>query len=503
MSSMRRDSLFDKVCSSRSFTDETQASTFHYIKSKTANVLNLVTVQSDMSTERESGLVGRIVKSPQFDMALACVIAVNAFIIGLHTELMSQERHRNDPREFKAAETIVCVIFAAELFARVWVFRCQFLSSVDWRWNVFDSVIVAHALMEEVVKYVIEPPAAAKKLSGLTILRVLRLLKIVRVLRVIRMFRFFRELRIMGLEIASTFRSLFWTLVLMLMVMYVFGIHITTEVLNHEMSCGSESTCESEELHPLFGSLTRTIVTLYQSVLGGLDWGQVSDSLARMSWYTSAVFIVYVTFVIFAIMNIITGLFVEQAKKATEQDIEHVLSQTLDQDTEHADRLEQIFRDADADNNGQVTWTEMRSHLEDPRVQAYFKTIGIDWWDLKTFFDLLHGANDDAETGIDIRPFVHGCMRLKGKAKSVDVMAMRYELSRLQAKLVQNISNIEMHLCRKHSKDSPMRNSVSRKDSKDRAERPADEPNAQTVTGHQQDEPHPLGASQTPRTRTV
>merc|ERR1711920_38806 len=69
---------------------------------------------------------------------------------------------------------------------------------------------------------------------------------------------------------------------------------------------------------------------------------------------------------------------------------------------------------------------EFMDHVQDERVVAYFATLDLQASDAITLFELLDSQTHD-ERGIAIDDFVHGCLRLKGPAKSADMAAMMAE----------------------------------------------------------------------------
>merc|ERR1712060_382248 len=93
--------------------------------------------------------------------------------------------------------------------------------------------------------------------------------------------------------------------------------------------------------------------------------------------------------------------------------------------------------DADQEGSGFISWPQLRAHLEDSAVRAWFKTLGIDVWDLSAFFVLLgqtSGGGDKTwaeEPCIEIDAFVRGCLRLKGQAKNVDILVLKHETTML------------------------------------------------------------------------
>merc|ERR1719188_130379 len=106
----------------------------------------------------------------------------------------------------------------------------------------------------------------------------MRILKLVRVIRIMRVVRIFRELRIMMTSILATLRTLMWTLVCLFMVMFVFGVYLTTSVAEYRKDA------DDPELKRYFGSLPRTLMVLFQATAGGIDWHIITDLLADVSW---------------------------------------------------------------------------------------------------------------------------------------------------------------------------------------------------------------------------
>merc|ERR1719428_541370 len=106
-------------------------------------------------------------------------------------------------------------------------------------------------------------------------------------MRVFRVFRFFRELRIVVMSILSTLRSLFWTLVLLLTVIYIFSVTILYALI------GSGSAVLHTSVY--FSSTGRALLTLFQATTNGIDWMQVSDELDEVSPLLSIFFVCYIT----------------------------------------------------------------------------------------------------------------------------------------------------------------------------------------------------------------
>merc|ERR1712039_173338 len=74
-------------------------------------------------------------------------------------------------------------------------------------------------------------------------------------------------------------------------------------------------------LDQYFGTLDRSILTIFQSISGGYDWSEpVEPLIQHVSPWMGVVYSLFVAFVLLALMNVITGVFVEQAVRQGKED---------------------------------------------------------------------------------------------------------------------------------------------------------------------------------------
>merc|ERR1719399_497336 len=74
------------------------------------------------------------------------------------------------------------------------------------------------------------------------------------------------------------------------------------------------------ELQWYFGNLPRGMYSLFQAISGGRNWGEISEPFKHISWILVIFFAVYVGTVIFAVLNIVTSIFIENARKNNQRD---------------------------------------------------------------------------------------------------------------------------------------------------------------------------------------
>eukprot|EP00746_Dinoflagellata_sp_MGD_P140375 gnl/MRDRNA2_/MRDRNA2_73634_c0_seq2.p1 gnl/MRDRNA2_/MRDRNA2_73634_c0~~gnl/MRDRNA2_/MRDRNA2_73634_c0_seq2.p1 ORF type:complete len:338 (+),score=70.41 gnl/MRDRNA2_/MRDRNA2_73634_c0_seq2:218-1231(+) len=278
---------------------------------------------------------------------------------------------------------------------------------------------------------------------NISFLRILRALRLVRIMKTIRVVRFFGELRVMVYSIVECLSSLASAMALLTLVTYVFAVYITQHVANF-FADDRDQTLDDDTLDFLFskfGTLGKTMLSLFEGVTGGISWGELSGalmSISREPWLMAVFFCSFVGFTSIALMNIVTGIFVDNAIKASLQDKDMVIRNELAQEDSYMNDVMRMFREADADNSGQITWDELNSYLQNPRVKAYFDSLELHHSTAKSLFKLL---DTDGDGSVNRDEFVLGCTRLKGGARSVDVATLMYENKKLVRKLSEFIKN--------------------------------------------------------------
>lgn len=285
------------------------------------------------------------------------------------------------------------------------------------RWNLFDATVVALAAFEEILKLFSEGSLS----SNLTSLRLLRILKITRVIRIVRVIRMFRELRIMFMSIISTMRTLCWSIVCVLLIMSVVAAYIATAASDYVALEGGDP-----EVKKYFGSMMGTMMSLFQATTAGIDWRILSEVLGRTSKASQAMLLAYISIMVYAVMNILTGICVTTANKAADDDLDYTIHQERVKRHSIVTNLKRILDSDHEHHSGELQWSELQRHLDDPLVRGYFKCLDLEPYHLQTLFDLLTHDSDNATINID--QFIRGCVRLRCNVKNIDMMAALSDL---------------------------------------------------------------------------
>merc|ERR1712032_983074 len=104
------------------------------------------------------------------------------------------------------------------------------------------------------------------------------------------------------------------------------------------------------------GSLLDSILTLFKTVTGGIDWADVLGSLEVIGDVWVAVFVVFIAFAQFALLNIITGVVCTTAIEATNNDQDMVMQAHLLRKKKYVKALTDVFDQIDESGTGFITF---------------------------------------------------------------------------------------------------------------------------------------------------
>jgi len=247
----------------------------------------------------------------------------------------------------------------------------------------------------------------------------------------------------------------------MLFGLLVFAILFTSAALDYLVAGERRGT----PLDRQDGSLSKSLLTEYMAITGGFDWGETLKLLNMIHPIWVGVFLIYHFFFFLAFMNIITGVFCHGAIESATSDADHVMETHIESVEKYAQRLKEMFQDMDTDGSGTINLLELEEHLKDPIVKAYFSALDIDPSATWTLFTLL---DSDGTNEIDLEEFIIGCLRLKGQARSTDMVRLGYEMKWLGGNLktiAKSVHNSEQQMSELRAEHQLMKASNARKES--------------------------------------
>eukprot|EP00747_Dinoflagellata_sp_TGD_P186494 gnl/TRDRNA2_/TRDRNA2_43537_c0_seq1.p1 gnl/TRDRNA2_/TRDRNA2_43537_c0~~gnl/TRDRNA2_/TRDRNA2_43537_c0_seq1.p1 ORF type:complete len:637 (-),score=144.65 gnl/TRDRNA2_/TRDRNA2_43537_c0_seq1:87-1997(-) len=362
----------------------------------------------------------KLLKLPSEDvmnMIMVSAIVVNAVVIGLQTEWMCKNLSLKIPTAYVVLEILFCVIFTCELIYKIKKLGMYFFTSEqDVKWNIFEVLLVICQWFDVIGMFVtidnFESKSEATNKAGVgnySFMRLLRIVRLLRVLRMVRLLRFVQELNTIVSSILASMRSLCWTILLLVLLIYIVGILFAQIVFDHIVQQPNQDV---SQLIYWWGTLGRTLLSLYEVILGGADWDElVFPLIQHISPVVGIIFCLYIAFTMLAMMNVITGIFVESALENAQNE----------KDAEFQNTAGLLFDRSDENHNDHVSWEEFVKTMDDPDFQVYLEKLNIDSRDAKLLFHLL---DSDASGEIEMRELLVGMVRLRAGAKFMDVMKL-------------------------------------------------------------------------------
>jgi len=390
--------------------------------------------------EIEDTAVERFVHGTAYQVLSVLLIVSNAIFIGVQTQTVATtaaELAQRDPPEhapeqtgFLVVSNIFNVIFAIELFAHWYVDGVfGFFVSEERYWNILDIIIVTTGLIDFVNDMIYVASSERPDTGSSSVMRVLRVCRIVRLIRFIRIMRFFRELRMMIYSLLGSLKSLLWVTLVLGTMLYLFGISFTEATVRYLENPEDWLNPENQQLIKLFGSLDRSAISLFMSMSGGDDWGPMYRELERLPAFNTVLFLGFIIMAVFAVVNIVTGVFVDTAMQANLRDKEVVVHEEMEDKKETLKDLKQCFVELDTDSSGRITKAELISHMRAEEVIAYFKSMNLRTNDASLLFDLL---DYDENGSVTIDEFILGCHKLQGEATTLDQKILGIEVGHLK-----------------------------------------------------------------------
>merc|ERR1712129_643400 len=128
-------------------------------------------------------------------------------------------------------------------------------------------------------------------------------------------------------------------------------------------------------------------------------------------------------FAVLCVLNVITGVFVENAFKIHNEDEERAIMELLEHRKHWIKEVKHLFMLADKQGTGCFHQQQFCEVLKDVQVQHCFRKLGLDVKEgsaklLFALFDMQHTGK------INLDDFAEGIQRVHGSARSIDVVQL-------------------------------------------------------------------------------
>eukprot|EP00927_Polykrikos_kofoidii_P064730 TRINITY_DN6022_c0_g3_i1.p1 TRINITY_DN6022_c0_g3~~TRINITY_DN6022_c0_g3_i1.p1 ORF type:complete len:666 (+),score=70.41 TRINITY_DN6022_c0_g3_i1:175-1998(+) len=378
-----------------------------------------------------------VTRSLYFKRFFACLVLANITNLGIvaseDLNMAAQGTVRQHSWLDDGIHLAFLIAFSVELGCNVYAEGKGICWSHNRRAYFLDFILVTFDLVDFLLYHAGE---TFIKLPNISALRIFRMFKAARLVRMLKALQYARELRLMVLAITSSMHSLVCAMFLLVCIIYSFAIliasWITVEILEEHFYSNSG-------LIEWWGSLSRVSLTLFQSISGGANWIDPFKALQGSPSLQGA-FIVYLSFVLFALLNVVTGVFCNTAIEMASRDTDMIIAAQMEWDSIIEKDLHKIFHRMTGEESDRLTLDGWVTSMTDPWITAFLSHLEIEVHHVTSFFSVLDEDNDN---GISLSEFTEGCKKYKGHARTLDTNLMLMEQHKIIKQL--NITVLEIH----------------------------------------------------------
>jgi len=374
------------------------------------------------------------IKSQTFELICVTIVFVNAFFMSAKLQYegisnghalgvraydtAAEVRWPFAEHVFPVVDRVFSVIFVCELVVRLVAYRLEWLCSL---WNYLDAFVVCADLASYFLTSSISRNAF--------ILRMARFGKLVRIVRVMRSNKLLDSLKLLAASIQASYNTLCISLLVLLVIQSVAGM-LLCQLVEPYINDKNEPEELRREVFGHYGTFWRSMITMFEITFA--NWAPTCRLLIdNVSEWFGLFFLLYRCLVGFAMLSVIQAVFIQQTMKQAQLDDDFVIQQRNREKQVYTDKLNRIFKKLDTSGDGHVCWQEFETLLTEPRMKLLMSTLEVDVRELETLFKLL----DDGDGQISKDEFIEGLQRIKGSAKSLDLMALSRAIHRIEAKL--------------------------------------------------------------------
>mmetsp|Transcript_67256 Transcript_67256/g.119779 ORF Transcript_67256/g.119779 Transcript_67256/m.119779 type:complete len:544 (-) Transcript_67256:79-1710(-) len=363
------------------------------------------------------------VEKPWFDFVFAVVIMSNTVVIGLEVDL-------SDPDDrswiWYVLENVFCVAFITEIVLKVYYLTWRWFF-IDIFWNNFTVLICLLAMVDA---WLLTPLGLHGSLRMLSLLRVVGL---ARLLRVIHQYRNLKELRLVMQGLLGAIGMLSWTVVLVFVFLYVSAVFVASTVgRNLDEYADYSAMTNGWDHEEWFGTVGRSMITLLQCMTRDSWSSQIARYIIDMQWHMAFFWLFFMLVTTYGLLNCVVSVIVEQTLSAAKSNENRMKTREERQRRNELEGLREIFMLADANGDGDLDLKEFMNAVSNPEILWRLRQLDLPIDDATRLFQVIDG---DGNRTLTMTEFIEGCTKLKGPARSRDLLAISAQCDTLKDKM--------------------------------------------------------------------
>lgn len=338
---------------------------------------------------KTSGRCQQLARKKSFENITLGVIMFNAIWLSIDTDFNKPSEGPTDP-VFIVAEHVFCTYFFLEWWIRFGAFESKRDCLRDF-WLLFDGFLMLVTvfetwLMQLFLLAVGTTDGGRSDHTGM--IRLVRLLRIVRIARIARLLHHVPELLILVRAMVVAMRAVFFSVILLVLVLYVFGIAFTQLARDNPTA----------EVH--FGNISDSMTTL---LLNGIFLDSVSDvvrEIGKDNLLLSSLFIGFILVATLTVMNMLVGILVEVISVIASVEKEQLLVSKVQS------KLEEVMDLVSLSPENDLTQWEFVKLIQQPEAARVLQDVGVDVVGLFDFVGVIFPTIDATLTFQDLMQVV-------------------------------------------------------------------------------------------------
>merc|ERR1719410_3342595 len=131
------------------------------------------------------------------------------------------------------------------------------------------------------------------------------------------------------------------------------------------------------------------VCSLFYSISGGADWGTLAYPFWSVGMGYGLSYVVFVILTIFGLLNILVGIFVQEAEELSKWDKDFVVDGFVTKKKEKEKEVSDLFDLMDTEQNGVLSLKELSDALENDSIAAEFDQLEVEVEKVGVLFHVL------------------------------------------------------------------------------------------------------------------
>jgi len=377
------------------------------------------------------------VEDDKFQMFIGLIIGANVLVLAGETDSPSWTG-------WVVFDNFFVVTFLAEIVLRILHRGIVFFFTKDTAWSILDTVNVVLGIVDSWIEPLLLTAGLTTASGHSSLFRFLRLSRLLRIFRAVKIFP---KLMAFVQALVEMFSTMIWIFTFLGIFMICSAIVLTRELGHGEapmLEDGEAGDDPWRDIREYFRDVPTSLFTLFR-VSTQDDWMNIAEPLISVNPAWCIFFVVFITFVSWTMISVLTAVASESMVAATTDRKEQEVRQAELRAKAFIEFLRDAFTKADADGNGVLDKEEFETMMRKEFVITEMRNMGFSMteeeivksWDM---LDIDRGGE------LTIDSFVSGLSYLQEKLTTRHVMNISYLLKRVSRHLEESVSHLFQEL---------------------------------------------------------